>query len=131
MPWPATRVAGRTRRGQGGAEASSVPSATSGQEALAEGGDGLIQRGRDLVAQRLRLVEGLEDVRALGLEEAIELRLEVADPRRRDVVELALGGRVQDRDLLLDRDGLVLRLLRDLGQLLAAGQLVAGRLVKV
>ena len=37
----------------------------------------------------------------------------------------------EDRDLLLDRERLVLRLLDDLGQLLAAVQLVAGGLVQV
>ena len=72
-----------------------------------------------------------QDRRALRLEEAVELALELAHARRRDVVELALGGRVQDRDLLLDAERLVLRLLDDLRQLLAAGQLVAGRLVQV
>ena len=44
---------------------------------------------------------------------------------------LPLVDDVQDRDLLLDRQRLVLRLLDDLGQLLAAGQLVAGGLVEV
>src|SRR5260221_660753 len=66
-----------------------------------------------------------------GLEEAVELVLEVLQPRRRDVVQLAGRGRVEDRDLVLDRERLVLRLLDDLAQLLAAGQLVAGRLVEI
>ena len=47
--------------------------------------------------------ELLEDGGPLGLEEAVEAALELPDARRRDVVELALRGRVQDRDLLLDR----------------------------
>ena len=50
---------------------------------------------------------------------------------RRDVVQLAAGRRDQDRDLLLDRQRHVLRLLDDLGQLLAAVELVAGGLVQV
>ena len=49
------------------------------------------------------LDEILEDVGLLGLEEAVELRLEVLDPGGRHVVELALRGGVQDRRLLLDR----------------------------
>ena len=69
--------------------------------------------------------------RALGIEEPVEADLELLDARRRDVVELAGRGCVQDRDLLLHRERLVLRLLDDLGQLLAAGQLVARRLVQV
>ena len=86
---------------------------------------------RQLVGEGLLVGQLGQDVRALGLEEAVELALELADPRRRDVVELAVRRRVQDRDLLLDAERLVLRLLGDLRQLLAAGQLVAGRLVQV
>ena len=67
----------------------------------------------------------------LCLQEAVELRLELLEAWRRDVVELAGRRRVEDRDLLLDRQRLVLRLLDDLAELLAARQLVAGGLVEV
>jgi hypothetical protein len=38
-----------------------------------------------------------------GLEEAVELGLELLDARRRHVVDLAGRRDIQDRDLLLDR----------------------------
>src|SRR5256885_1950260 len=82
-------------------------------------------RRRIVVAQLVRLTQLLEDLRSLRLEEAIELLLELLDPRRRNIIELALRRGVEDRDLLLDRQRLVLRLLDDLGQLLTPRQLVA------
>src|SRR5438552_306312 len=93
--------------------------------------DGLVELGGQLLRQRLAVAELLEDVAALGLEETVEAGLELLDPRRRHVVELPGGRRIEDRHLLLHRQRLVLRLLDDLRQLLAAGQLVARRLVEV
>src|SRR3990170_3187208 len=101
------------------------------QERLAEGGDRLVERAGELVGQGARPPELVEDLRALRLEEAVELRLELLHPGRRHVVESALRGGVQDRRLLVDGERLVLRLLDDLGQLLAARQLVSRRLVQV
>ena len=49
----------------------------------------------------------------------------------RDVVEVAVGAGVDDRDLLLDRQRLVLRLLQDLDQPRAAIELRLRRLVEV
>src|SRR5215203_529826 len=68
--------------------------------------EGLLQ----LVTEGPRLAELAQDVGALGLEEAVELRLELAHARGRDVVQLAGRRDVQDGDLLLDRERLVLRL---------------------
>ena len=76
-----------------------------GQEASARNG-GRGASSRPVASSSVRVfvsASGREDRRALGLEEAVELGLELLDPRRRDVVEGALRGRVQDRDLLLDR----------------------------
>src|SRR5207249_120009 len=102
----------------------SRPAPGSRVEALAERVEGLVQGAGKLGCQGPCLAELLEDLRLLGLQEAVEARLELLDPRRRDVVELALRGGVQDRDLLLDREWLILRLLDDLGQLLAPSQLI-------
>src|SRR5688572_23063576 len=49
----------------------------------------LVHLGCQLVREILGLAQLLEDRRILGLEEAVELGLELLDPRRRDVVELA------------------------------------------
>src|SRR5688572_20902765 len=97
----------------------SFPTPPLCQEALAEVVDRAVEGGLELVAQGLGLSQLLEDLGALGLEEAIELALELLDPRGRHVIELAGRRRVQDGDLLLDRQRLVLRLLDDLRQLLA------------
>src|SRR5262249_13829263 len=74
----------------------------SREERLPELVERLGEGVRDVVGERPGLGELGEDLRPLGLEEAIEAGLEVLDPWRRDVVELAGGGGVQDRDLLLD-----------------------------
>ena len=74
----------------------------------------LVEGRLELVGQGLGLAELLQDLRALGLEEAVELGLELLDPRGRDVVELAGRRHAQDGHLLLDRQRLVLRLLDDL-----------------
>src|SRR5689334_21645530 len=103
----------------------------SGEEGLAEGVDGAVEFLRQLVGHGLLLAELLEDVRVLGLEESVQLALELLHPRCRHVVELALRRDIEDHDLLLDRQRLVLRLLDDLRQLLAARQLVARGLVEV
>jgi hypothetical protein len=50
---------------------------------------------------------------------AIQASLELGDLVGGDVVEEAVGGGPDDDDLLLDRQRLVLRLLEDLGRLLA------------
>ena len=101
----------------------------SGEERLAEVvGRGIEGRGGGVV-ENVGLAQLAQDVAVLGLEETIELLLEVLDARRRDVVQQALRGDVQDCDLFLDRDRLILGLLDDLRELLAAGQLVARGLV--
>src|SRR4026207_2180261 len=92
------------------------------QEQLAEFFEGFVEGRAQLVGQGLRPAELVEDRRSLRLEEAGELDLELLDPRRRAIVQLAGGRRVEDRDLLLDGQGLVLRLLDYLAEFLAAGQ---------
>ena len=54
-----------------------------------------------------------------------------AQPLDRHGVEVAVGRREDDRDLLLDRERLILRLLQDLDQPLAAVELLLRRLVEV
>src|SRR5450755_732278 len=97
---------------------------TLGQEVLAVDLDRLVKRRRELIAQGAARGEVGQDLGPLRLEEAVEADLPVLDPVRGDVVQGALRGGVQDRDLLLDAEGLVLGLLDHFGQLLAAGQLV-------
>src|SRR3954453_19640699 len=54
------------------------------EEGFAEGLDGLIERRGDFVGQ-VAATEVLEDLRSLGLEEAVERRLELLDAGRRHV----------------------------------------------
>ena len=64
------------------------------------------------------------------VEEAIQLLLEGAHVLDRDRVEVAVGRGVDDRDLLLDRQRLILRLLQDLDEPAAAIELRLRRLVE-
>src|ERR1700733_5645820 len=75
--------------------------------------------------------ERLVDGRVLLLDEVVEALLVGADLRERELVGVNLGGRVNDDDLLLDREGDVLALLEDLDEARASLQLVASHLVEV
>src|SRR5690606_7304260 len=73
----------------------------------------------------------LQDLRPLRAQELHELTLEGAHALDRDVIEMAVRGRPDDRDLLRERQRLVLRLLQDLDQALTARQLLLRRRVEV
>src|SRR5215212_6404445 len=121
----------RRPRDRAGASGRWTRDTRSREERLPKLVDRLCEGGGVLVGERAARRDLLQDLRALALQEPVEPDLEVLHPWRRHVVELAGRGGVQDRDLLLDSEGLVLRLLDHLGELLASGQLVAGCLVEV
>src|SRR5262245_34247457 len=102
-----------------------------GLERGAELGEGGLQLVAHVALQVLLLGDGLQDLREAALQESVQLLLVAPAVWDRDAVEEAVGGGVDDRDLLLHRQGLVLVLLQDLGQALAAGQGGLGGLVEV
>jgi hypothetical protein len=67
----------------------------------------------------------------LGVEEAVELLLEIAHRPGLDVIEVPVGHDPQDGCLTLHRKRAELRLLDDLGDALAAVELVTRGLVQV
>ena len=73
----------------------------------------------------------LQQLRMARVEERVQLLLVAARLARPERVEVAVGGGEDDRDLLLDGQRLVLVLLQDLGQALAAGELRLRGLVEV
>src|SRR5262249_13647772 len=91
--------------------------------------------------ERLQLVVGLLDDlalvadrgqdRALGAQRVEQLALEVADAADRQTVEEAARAGIDRGNLLLDRHRLVLVLLQELGQALAARQQALGGGVEV
>ena len=93
---------------------------------LLELADGLPQLLFQLRRQVLALLDGLHDVRVLGLQEAMEGDLEVAHLGHRHVVQEAVDAAVDDGDLLPELLGLELGLLQHLGEALAPLQLAAG-----
>src|SRR5216117_1149085 len=90
---------------------------------------------REALAQRVRDLVLLADLRqdpgVLALERAVEVRLEVPDRVRRQIVEQPLRAREDDRDLLLDGHRPVLALLQDLDHALTARELDLGRTIEV
>src|SRR5688500_11474840 len=85
----------------------------------------------DLFVEFLVLGDGVRERLVLRVHEAEQVALELLHLGDGDVVDVAVRDRVDDRDLLLQGDGLVLRLLHHLGDTLAATQLRLGRLVEV
>src|SRR5439155_20717776 len=69
--------------------------------------------------------------RVLRLEKRVELRLVAPDGRHGKGIEVAVGGGVDDRDLLLDRQRRELSLLHHLDEPLAPVELPARRRVEV
>ena len=65
-----------------------------------------------------------------AFEHAVELGLVGAHVGQRHGVHVAVGGGVDDRDLALDRQRLVLRLLQNLDEARAAGELLLRRLFR-
>src|SRR5262245_30205103 len=96
-----------------------------------EAGDRRLERVRRLVVERLLGADDVQHLRLLRVEVAEEIPLPLPDLRHRDVVEIPVGDRVDDRHLPLDRHRLVLRLLQDLDQPRPPGQLPLGRRVEV
>src|SRR2546426_3249714 len=64
-----------------------------------------------------------EDSGMTRLEKAVQFLLVRADVRNGNRIEVPVRAREDNRDLLLDRERLILRLLEDLDQTLAAAQL--------
>ena len=58
------------------------------------------------------------------LDEAVQLGFELAALLHREIVEVALGAGEDDQDLLFERQRLILALLQNLDQVLAAIELV-------
>src|SRR4029453_8872331 len=80
----------------------------------------------------LLLVDQLPQQRGVAVvDELVQLNLEAANRGDLDLVEVAVDGREDDQDLLLDRQRLILRLLQDLDQALAAIELCLRRLVEI
>src|SRR4051794_7114908 len=73
----------------------------------------------------------LERLRRRGVQPLDQLVVELADAVDADAVEVAVGGGVDDRDLVLDRHRLALVLVQRLDQPLAAGQRALGVGVEV
>src|SRR3954471_16001601 len=83
-----------------------------GGERLAELLQGLIEIRLDRIAQLLLGRERREELRAARVEELVQVRLVGAHVLDRHGVEITVRRRVDDDDLLLDRERLVLRLLQ-------------------
>src|SRR5437016_3084819 len=92
---------------------------------------GVVERGLQLVVQDLLLPDAAEYVRVARLDELVELGLERAHLRQRDLVEISVRARVDDRDLALHRERLVLRLLQQLDETRPAIETRLRRLVEV
>src|SRR5579872_2300143 len=101
------------------------------RELCLEGLDRLDQRRLGVLIQILRAADLLHDVRVVLRHERVELRLELLDVGDIDIVQEALEAHVDDRDLLLDRHRLALRLLQDFDEAGSAIELRAGRAVEV
>src|SRR5207344_821220 len=101
------------------------------RELLLERHDRGLEKTDRVVGEVGGLTDRGEDRGLLALEVVEELALEALDVLDRDVVELAGGARPDRDDLLLHREGLVLRLLEQLDQAGAARELRLGRRVEV
>src|SRR4029079_5036527 len=85
-----------------------------GLEAVEEAVVGRLQRSHRVVGEVLRLTDAVENPGVLVTQEVEELALEPADVLDRHVVELASGAGPDRDDLVLEREGGVLRLLEQL-----------------
>src|SRR4029450_5363476 len=108
-------------------------SACGGPSSWASGGEEvreLLQRGIDLRDEILRQLllrpDAVEDTGVLGLEEGVELAFVALDGVHGNRIEVAIHRRVDDGDLLLDRQRRVLALLHHLDQTVATAGLVLG-----
>ena len=84
-----------------------------------------------LIVQSFLLANLLEQRGLRGVEKTIQLRFERADLLHGQIVQHAVGARVDDHHLLFHRDRLVLRLLQNFDQPFAATQLLLRSLVQL
>src|SRR6266852_7110318 len=70
---------------------------------------GTIERALQLIVELFPFGDAAEELRIAAFDVFVELGLERADVRHRDVVEVAIRAGIDDRDLSLDRQRLVLR----------------------
>src|SRR5947208_1862382 len=91
----------------------------------------MIERAFQLLVELLFLDDAAEDFRIARLDELVQLDFERAHFRDRDVVEVSVRARVDDRDLALDRERFVLRLLEDFDEPRASIELRLRRLVEI
>src|SRR5262245_46046050 len=70
--------------------------------------------GFQFLVQRLLGLDFLEDSRVGALHESIQAFFELAALLDREIVEISLGARVDDHDLLFERERMILALLEDL-----------------
>src|SRR6185503_1640950 len=102
-----------------------------GRELFAEFLDRALERRLQLVIEVLLLHDGGEDAGVTRFEEAIQPLLIGAQLLDRNAVEVAVCRGEDDRHLLLDGQRLVLRLLQDFDEPLAAVELSLRRLIEV
>src|SRR5688572_27076276 len=104
---------------------------TSSQELLVEFLKCRLQSRLQVVVQDLLFGDARENGRVACLDEAVEILFVPAQVLDRHRIEEALRRGVDDRDLLLDCDRLVLRLLQDLDEPAAPVELRLRRLVEI
>src|SRR5690349_21564120 len=85
-------------------------------ELVVERRDGSVEAREQRVVERFLLLDLLQHGRPLGPKKAHEARLPLPDTRHRDLVQVTLRARVQNRHLLRERNRLVLVLLEELCQ---------------
>src|SRR6185437_8059181 len=102
-----------------------------GGEAGFEFLDGRGHLGFEIVTQRLLGADLIEDGGVAVFEEAVEFLLELTATLDWDVIEETLGSGEDDRNLLFERQGLVLVLFENRGEVLAAIELLLRSLVEI
>src|SRR5688572_10022353 len=90
-----------------------------------------LQRRLQVIVEDLLLSDAGQHARMAGLEEPVEILLVATHIFNRNRVEEALGGRIDNGDLLLDGERLILRLLQNFDETAAAIELCLCRLVEV
>src|SRR3954469_4870679 len=121
----------RTRRRMSMREGTRLRHLGRRGERLAEFLEGRVQLALQRIVERLFLGELRHHRRAAGVEVAIQLDLVDAELLDRDRVEIPVGRGVDDRDLLLDAERLILRLLQHFDEAAAAMERVQRRLVEI
>src|SRR5437588_348447 len=83
-----------------------------------------------IFAENRLLDDGLANLRMVGVHVAIECLLPGNDLINRRVVQIAVGGSVDEHDLFFDRYGLILGLFENFGQTLSTVDTCLGGLIK-